>query len=94
MIFQTEADFVLYNKLFAAYFLVPESGVATVGYAKKDLNDDGTEELILLDSNSNVFAIFTQVDGGAVLMDSYNDLKKAAIDVGELVSVFVTIPVA
>lgn len=87
MIFKTEADFVLYNKLFAAYFLVPENKVGTVGYAKKDLNGDGTEELILLDGNFNVFAIFTQVDGQVVLLDSYNDLKKAFIDAEGLIHV-------
>ena len=87
MIFQTEADFVLYNKLFAAYFLVPENKSATVGYAKKDLNGDGTEELILLDGNYNVFAVFTEVDGAAVLLDSYNDLKKAFIDADGLIHV-------
>lgn len=87
MIFKTEADFVLYNKLLAAYFLVSENRSATVGYAKKDLNGDGTEELILLDGDYNVFAIFTQDEGAVVLLDSYNDLKKAFIDAGGLIHI-------
>ena len=87
MIFKTEADFVLYNKLLAAYFLMSEDPSATVGYAKKDLNGDGTEELVLLDGSFNVFAIFTEVDGAAVLLDSYNDLKKAFIDADGLIHV-------
>jgi len=87
MIFKTEADFVLYNKLFAAYFLVTENKSATVGYAKKDLNGDGVEELILLDGDFNIYAIFTQVDGAAVLLDSYNDLRTAFIDADGLIHV-------
>ena len=87
MIFRSEADFVLYNKLFAAYFLVTKEKIATVGSAKKDLNGDGVEELILLDGNFNIFAIFTQVDGEVVLLDSYNDLRTAFIDADGLIHV-------
>ena len=80
MIFENEEDFVIYNKLFAAYFLVTGDKCATVGYAMKDLNGDGVKELILLEGNFHVLAIFTQVDGAAVLLDSYNDLRTAFID--------------
>jgi len=80
MIFENEEDFVIYNKLFAACSLVQSNQSAVFGYAKSDLNGDGVEELILLESKFNVLAIFTEVDGSPVLLDSYNDLRTAFID--------------
>ena len=44
------------------------------GYAKKDLNNDGIEELILLNDNYKIFAIFTMEDGEAVLVDGIYDV--------------------
>ncbi len=41
------------------------------GYALEDLNEDGTDELILLDSNYTVLAIFSTVNGKAKLLDAY-----------------------
>lgn len=46
-----------------------KDGCNAYGYAKKDLNKDGTEELILLNDNYEIFAIFTMKDGKAVLVD-------------------------
>ncbi|MBE6585686.1 MAG: hypothetical protein E7645_04065 [Ruminococcaceae bacterium] len=80
MRFKCEEDFVIYNRLFAACVLVQSKEKATFGYAKKDLNSDGVEELILLESNFHVLAIFTEMDGKMVLLDSYNDLRTAFID--------------
>lgn len=87
MNFASEEDFVVYNRLFAACVLVQSKEKATFGYAMKDLNGDGVEELILLESNFHVLAIFTQVDGKVVLLDSYNDLRTAFIDENGLIHV-------
>ena len=40
------------------------------GYAKKDLNGDGTEELILMTDSWDVLAVFTEKDGKAVFLES------------------------
>ncbi len=87
MIFESDEDFVVYNRLFAASALAQNSSTASFGYAKSDLNGDGTEELILLESRYNVLAIFTEVGGKAVLLDSYTDLRKAFIDANGLIHV-------
>jgi len=41
------------------------------GYAIKDLNDDGIEELILLTEDYIVLAIFSMVDGDPILLGDY-----------------------
>ena len=46
-----------------------------MGYATKDINDDGMEELVLLDKVSNCYALFTLNDKAPVLlMDKQNGL--------------------
>lgn len=42
------------------------------GYALKDLNGDGVAELVLLNDDYTVIAIFSVVDGKPVLLDSYS----------------------
>ena len=44
-------------------------GDNSYGYAKKDLNGDGVEELILLNDNYEIFALFTEKGGKAQLVD-------------------------
>ena len=82
MLFDTEADYQVFNKLVASLVLVKESGWknATFGYALRDLNGDGKDELIFMECTGYVLAIFTEVDGKAVLLDSYNDSRTAFID--------------
>ena len=81
MIFNTEDDFVIYNKLLAACVLTQNSSSATFGYAKRDLNGDGVEELVLLEGTKYyVLAVFTEVDGKPVLLDTFNDIRVAFID--------------
>ena len=46
-----------------------KDGDNSYGYARKDLNGDGIEELILLNDQYEVFALFTMKDGKAVLLD-------------------------
>ena len=43
-----------------------------LGYAFKDINNDGTTELVLLDRDYNIFAIFTSVNKKAVLLDTFD----------------------
>lgn len=44
---------------------------AAFGYATKDLNDDGNDELILLIADYTILAIFTTVDGTPELVDAF-----------------------
>jgi len=81
MYFNTDEDFYLYNKILAACVLTQKpTAASTFGYAKKDLNGDGVEELILLEGEYHVLAIFTEVNGSAVFLDSYDDTRSAWID--------------
>ncbi len=80
MLFSSEEDYALYNKIIAACVLVQNNSKAVFGYALKDLNGDGADELILLDSKFYVLAIFTEIDGKPILLDTYTDLRSAFID--------------
>ncbi len=53
------------------------AGDNSYGYSKKDLNSDGVEELILLNDNYEIFALFTEKDGKAHLV---KDVYGAWID--------------
>ncbi len=50
------------------------------GYAEKDLNGDGTTELVLLNSDYTVFAIFSKDNGRPVLLKSNYPHDKIWID--------------
>ena len=43
----------------------------TCGYAIKDLNSDGIDELVLLDDDYKISVIFSMVGGNPILLDSY-----------------------
>ena len=43
----------------------------TCGYAIKDLNSDGIDELVLLDDDYKISVIFSMVGGKPILLDSY-----------------------
>jgi len=47
-----------------------EEGNNAYGYAKKDLNGDGIEELILLNDRYEIIAVFTQNKGKAILLNN------------------------
>ncbi len=79
MLFDCDEDFEIYNRIVGACALLGASN-STYGYAQKDINADGTPELILLDSNYSVIAIFTMKEGKAVLVDTFNDRHYASID--------------
>lgn len=63
------------------YYWEYDSPVAgnVLGYALKDLNEDGIDELILLNSSYRVHAIFSTVNGKAKLLDSYRYRYECAI---------------
>lgn len=59
------------------------------GYALKDLNGDGSDELILISKGYTVFAVFSIVDGKPVLLDYYWDRYNCyAIDKSDLLYIF------
>ena len=87
MIFVSDQDFVTYNRLLGACVLVQNSSTAKFGYALKDLNNDGIDELVLLESKFYVLAVFTMVDNTPVLLDTYNDCRMAFIDKDGLIHV-------
>ena len=88
MLFNSDEDFYMYNAIIGSATLLGNTGSTTkYGHAEKDLNGDGVNELILLDSKQSVFAIFTLVDGKPVLLDNYNDIRYAFIDADGLIHV-------
>jgi len=50
------------------------------GYARKDLNGDGNEELVLLNADYTVIAIFSMKDGRPILLDHFGMWKRCKID--------------
>jgi len=57
----------------------PESKLY-LGYAIKDLNRDGVDELVLIDKAYTVGAVFSQVNGKPVLLRAYEQRDSAWID--------------
>jgi hypothetical protein len=57
----------------------------SMGYAIKDLNGDGTYELIFIRNDYRVIAIFTTVNGEPVLLGNYWDRKSCFIDENGLI---------
>ncbi|MBR2974536.1 MAG: hypothetical protein IKC47_02190 [Clostridia bacterium] len=80
MAFDSLADYKIYNKLMASCVLAQSTSSAKFGYALRDLNGDGVDELVLLQNEYCVLAIFTQHNGKVVLLDSYTDTRSAFID--------------
>ena len=70
----SDEEFRLYNHLLFACGSQNDSIIGdevhrnTLGYAYKDLNKDGLDELIIMTENDKILAIFTQKDGAAVLL--------------------------
>ena len=52
-----------------------DGGENFYGYALKDLNTDGIQELVFLTDSFEILAIFTQKEGVPVLLDNYTGLK-------------------
>jgi len=42
-----------------------------MGYAVKDINKDGTDELVLMEKGNKIYALITVVDGKSVLVDTF-----------------------
>lgn len=67
--FTSDLDFEYYiSFLYSAY-----RGSGYTGYDEIDLNGDGEDELVLLNEDYSIKAIFTQKDGTPVLLDAFND---------------------
>ncbi len=65
--FPNEIAFEYYNRLlYAAYH-----SHSNVGYDEIDLNGDGVDELVLMNEDYNIKAIFTQKNGSPVLVDAF-----------------------
>ena len=61
----------------AVYHAILCNNPEKMGYAMKDLNGDGVDELILLNEDYHIYAIFTAVNGKSVLVDAsfYGDVN-------------------
>lgn len=73
--------------VFSSYKLFPGKGSdqysfykGAVGYDKKDLNGDGIEELVLLNGDYSIVALFSTVDGQPILLDNYTEHRICQID--------------
>lgn len=65
--FPSDLSFEYYKRLlYAAYH-----GARNVGYDEIDLDGDGTDELVLINEDYRIKAIFTQKDGVPVLLDAF-----------------------
>ncbi len=60
-------DEILNILIQATYDVVPTKA----GYCIKDINGDGTDELILLDENYYIYVLFTIVDGHIKIVDTF-----------------------
>lgn len=77
--FESNEDYEIFHSLFyhgfagrptTTYFgsEYPHNGNDAYGYAQKDLNGDGAEELIIMDQNYTVLDMFTMKEGRPVLL--------------------------
>ncbi len=57
--------------LLGSYSTLADDSENTYGYARRDLDGDGTEELILLSDQYEVISVFTERDGKAVEIDLF-----------------------
>ncbi|MBQ9779430.1 MAG: hypothetical protein IJW00_00635 [Clostridia bacterium] len=67
----------------AAFILCPgdrTNGVAHLGYAVKDFNGDGVEELFLLTKDFQVVTLFTQHNGKPVLLEDFWNRKRGYVN--------------
>lgn len=87
MRFTSNEDFVTYNRLIGAWVLAQKESKPKFGYAKSDINGDGVDELIILESKYYVLAIFTEVNGKAQLLEAFDDRHAAFIDENGLIHV-------
>ena len=84
-----EKEYKWYEDIFhSTYLIYPgryeknknENYINFFGYALKDLNNDGTDELVLLLNDYTVIAIFSICEEHPVLLGHYNERNRAWID--------------
>ena len=79
---------LLYDLYFAIHeYTFPRAATErlSLGYAMKDLNGDGTSELLLLREDFELLAILTLVDGKPVLLDSVQRRYHCSVDENGLI---------
>ena len=85
-----EIDEKTYNNLCSAVLLnyprnshgLLENGFESFGYALKDINNDGIQELILMLNDYTIITIISMVDGAPVVLDWYYPKKVACFTKG------------
>ena len=88
---QSEANLhIYYNKETPnVYYSQPISDIKNAfGYAIKDINGDGSSELILLFQDYTVFAVFSTVNGKPNLLDAFWSRHRCNIDATGLLYVY------
>ena len=77
-----EEEKELFKKLFWSTFDFKKSPpyILSCGYAAKDLNGDGVDELVLLNNEYYIMAIFSYADGKPVLLGNYMPRGSCWID--------------
>ena len=72
----------LFGKLFSSVFDFKKDFPYkySCGYALKDLNGDGVDELVLLNNEYHVIAVFSYADGKPVLLGNYKSRDRCWID--------------
>ena len=83
--FESDEDYYIFQDLLLAIARnkpdsYKEGGENSFGYAKKDLDGNGIEELILMSDSYSLIAIFTEKDGKAVLVSAFAGDYKTWLD--------------
>lgn len=85
---QEPLDFESYGDPFStlSYIYPTQNPFDDFCYAFRDMNNDGTPELFLANRNTQlIFAVYTQVDGSPVLLDSFFERSCCLLDASEYI---------
>ena len=82
---ESDEEYYLFHELFFAVGRnLPDNfktvGKNTFGYAKKDIDGNGVEELVLMTDTYSLVAIFTEKDGKALPVSVFNSNYRAWLD--------------
>ncbi len=76
---EKEGDIEWYNKVFESCLSYRSYANRSYGYSISDINNDGTEELILMLEDHTILAIFSMSDSKPILLDSFTSTYKGCI---------------